>query len=321
MKKFITRSFLFLLPILLSGYLIDIAISNILKKSNSFAQKEYPTWNTLLEGNVNSKIIIHGSSRAWKHFNSTMIEDAFNMNTYNLGIDGHNFWMQYYRHILLLKYNLKPKYILHSLDITTLEKRNDLFNPEQFLPYMLFEKSLYEYTKYYKGYKMLDHFIPLIRYYGKTEAIKTTIQILLNPNSNIIQRVKGYQGINKPWNNDLYNAQKKIGYYDVKIDTASLILFEKYIQECASHNIKIIFVYSPEYIAGKYFVRNREEIMGLYKAISTKNNIPFLNFSNDPMINEQKYFYNSTHMNKEGADKFTKKLIEALIQNAIIFND
>ena len=83
---------------MLLSYFADVFISTNLKRANKFAEKEYSTWNDIIEGKVNSDIIIYGNSRAWVQFNSAMMTDSLHLPTYNLGIDGHNFCLQYLRH-------------------------------------------------------------------------------------------------------------------------------------------------------------------------------------------------------------------------------
>ena len=115
-------------PIFLLGYFFDVSISKNLKNSNRFAEKEYPTWNAIYEGKVNSDLLIFGSSRAWIHIDPTMISDSLGISSYNLGIDGHNFWLQNLRYRELLKYNKMPKFIICSLDYFTLKKNKELYN-------------------------------------------------------------------------------------------------------------------------------------------------------------------------------------------------
>lgn len=303
---------LFLSPLILCSYFIDIFISSYLKKSNSHAQKEYPTWNAIFEGKINSDIVIYGSSRAWRQINPTMISNNLKMSTFNLGIDGHNFWLQYLRHTLLLENNTKPKIIIHSLDIFTLEKNKDLYNPDQFLPYMLRDKELKNAIESYNGFSIFDYEIPLIRYFGKLDAIKTVIKLIIKPQSNIIERIKGYQGQVQSWNSDFDKARFTMKYYEVKIDTASMILFDRYLNECKANNIKIIFVYPPEYIEGQKFIKNRNKLIALYTKFSKKYCIPFYDYSDNSMSYQKKYFYNAIHLNKLGAELFTNELIEKL---------
>ncbi|PWA04016.1 hypothetical protein [Flavobacterium psychrotolerans] len=303
---------IFLSPIIMASYFIDVFISTNLKKSNQYAEKEYSTWNDLLEGNLNSDVIVYGASRAWRHINPTMISDSLHLSAYNLGIDGHNFWLQYLRHTLLLKNNKKPKLILVSVDMFTFQKREDLYNSEQFLPYMLWNKEIKNATIGYNGFKAMDYEIPLIRYYGKQEAIETAIRSFSGHLSNPVFRIKGYQGREESWNGDFDRAKLTLKNYEVKIDAATVVLFEKFLKECKTQNIKLVFVYSPEYIEGQKFVKNRNEIISIFTRYSKEYHIPFYDYSKDSLSFQKKYFYNSNHLNKTGAELFTGKLIDKL---------
>lgn len=307
MKKFILKILFFALPIILSGYYLDKLISQNLKKSNSYAEKEYPTWNDILEGKLKADILIHGSSRAWVHFDPKIIEDSLKLSTYNLGIDGHTFTMQYLRHLLALKNNTKPKLIIHSVDVSSIQK-DILYNPDQFLPYMLGDETFYNFMSKYEGYSYFDYKIPLIRYYGKFEAIKTAFKMLVLSESNTIERVKGYQGREEVWNNDFDKAKKTMKKFTATYDSPTLSLFDNYLKECKDQNINVILVYSPYYIEGQKFIENQEQIINIYIKLARKYNFKFIDFTKDPICYDKKYFYNASHMNKEGAELFTRKL-------------
>ncbi len=319
MKKFLIRVLLFLMPLILIAYSADRFISKELKKSHQHAQSEFPVWNDLFDGNVRSDIVVYGSSRAWVEFDPQLISDSLHRNAYNLGIDGHNFWLQYLRHSLLLKYNIKPGWIIQSLDIFTLQKRKDLYNPDQFLPYMFLNDDIKNATSSYEGYDFLDYKIPLIRYYGKEEAITTAVKMFLKPGNNPVMRVKGYQGQNKVWNADFTRAKKTMDYYQVKMDPGTVRLFERYLNECKEKGIKIIFVYAPEYIEAQKFVKNRDELFALYKKFSLQYNIPFYDYSNNAISFRKDLFYNAEHLNKTGAEIFSAKLADTL-KKANIFH-
>jgi hypothetical protein len=307
MKKFVKQVVLFLLPIILISYFLDSYISTNLKRSNSFAEKEYSTWNAIIDGKINSDILIYGSSRAWKHIDATMISNKVGVSTYNLGIDGHNFWLQYLRHSMLLENNTKPKLIILSLDVFTLQKVDDLYNSDQFLPYMLWNEKIKNATISYNGFKSVDYLIPLIRYFGRGNAVQTAFKT-----SSKVERIKGYQGQDQQWNDDFEKAKKAMKNYEKELDYTSIVLFEKFLRDCKSKNIKLLFVYSPEYIDGQKFVKNRDKIMSLYAKFSKNYNIPFYNYSNDAISYQKKYFYNASHLNKTGAELFTKKIIDSL---------
>lgn len=317
MKKFIINLLLFIIPVIILIYPLDLFISKNLKKSNSFAVGEYSTWNDVVDGKINSEIVINGSSRAYQHFNPVMIGEQLHVPAYNIGMNGHNFWLQYLRHSLLLERNKKPKLIIHSLDIFTLEKKPNLSNFVQFLPYMLWNDKIKNATISYNGFELIDYTIPLIRYNKSRDSKKVALS-MAKIKTDKVGRVKGYMPQDMQWNSDFNEAKKKMKNYDIKFDDATVILFDKYLRECKSENIKVVFVYSPEYIEGQKFIKNRDEIISIYKKFSKKYDIPFYDYSNDPMSFEKKYFYNAEHLNKEGSEVFTQKLIDTLKKNNVL---
>ena len=137
MKKFIKNLVLFIAPIIILAFPLDYYISKKLADSNSFAYGHSYIWKDIYNGNLNADILIYGSSRASTQINPQLFGDKLGESCYNLGLEGHNFWLSEFRHQEILKHNKKPKHIILSLDTFSLEKRPDLFNYEQFLPYML----------------------------------------------------------------------------------------------------------------------------------------------------------------------------------------
>src|SRR5690554_5959637 len=140
---------------------------------------------------------------------------------------------------------------------------------------MLWNREIYEATKNYEGFNIVDFTIPLARYIGKN---KTLNAMMLRSKGKSI-RTQGFQGQNREWNDDLKRAKTQMGSYTADLDNASVELFRQYIQECKSLDINLILVYTPEYIEGQQFVTNRSEIMTLLKGIAQENNLPFLDYS------------------------------------------
>lgn len=311
MKKFVRKIAGFLLPIFILAYPIDYFLSANLKKSNQFAEGEYLVWNAIYDRRIDADIAIYGSSRAWHHFDPQIIEDSLAATAYNFGIDGHNFWLEYLRHKEYLRYNKKPKLILLSVDVFSLEKKPELFNADQFLPY-LFRKDVRDFTSSYKGFSWFDYRLPLLRYYGKAEVMAQAAKTFAGMERGAPAREKGYRGVNQKWNFDMDIAKKKMKHYRVNLDTASIRLFDIFLAECRDQGIPVIIVYSPEYISGQQFTQNREEGMNLYRDFAKKYNLLFLDYSGDEICTHKEFFYNATHMNRLGAELFTRKLVTDL---------
>ncbi len=303
---------IFLIPIILLSFPIDYFLSANLKKSKSFVRGEFLVWNDIFDCRLYADMVIYGSSRSWTHINPQILEDSLKVSTYNVGINGHHFSLQYLRHIELIKYNKKPKYILLSLDKNSLEKVPDLYNLDQFIPYMLFNRDIYEYTSTFNGFSSIDYFVPLIRYMGRTDAIFCSLKCAFNIENSKPARIKGFAAMNLEWNDDFIKAKNKMGFYEIKIDFEYEKLFNKFLSDCNTNNIKVILIYSPEYIEGQNFIKNRNEIISLYKQYSNKYRLSYLDYSDNYICQEKKYFYNSSHLNKVGSKLFSSILASDL---------
>ncbi|WP_212006668.1 hypothetical protein [Chitinophaga sp. HK235] len=305
MKKFLLKVFLFIFPLIALMYPLDILLSRGLKNANGDIG-ELEVMRDIYDGRVDCDIAVYGSSRAWVQINPAIIEDSLHKRVYNLGIDGHNFWLQYLRHLEYLKHNRKPGHIVMSVDAFTLQKRPDLYQLTQFMPYMLWNENIYRYTSSYEGFSKTDYFIPLMRYAGRTETMDMIAGSLRNDIPPY--RQKGFRGMDMEWNDDFVNAKRNNGQYKIRFDTASIALFENFIKECSRNHIELVLFYAPEHIDGQRFIANRNELLKLYNQFSRKYNIPFFDFSNDELCFNKKYFYNTMHLNNKGADLFTARL-------------
>jgi hypothetical protein len=308
MNRFLINILFFLLPLIGISILLDLYITVKLKDSHRYVG-EIEVWEDIFNSRINCDIAIYGSSRAWVHINPNIIEENTRRSSYNFGVNGHNFWIQYLRHKEYIKNNPKPTTIIISVDAFTLAKREKLFNLNQFLPYMLWNKTIENYTSSYVGYSKLDYYIPFIRYFGKDDVL---LSLLNNGNDNKKYRLNGFRGNNKQWNTDFDKAKKKMKEFEIKLDSSSIELFANFIMECQDLNIKLVFVYTPEFKEGQEFISNREVIVNIYKNFSEKYQIPFLDYSNNKICDNRELFYNSMHLNSKGANLFTEMLIKDL---------
>ena len=316
MKTFTKRLIIFLLLLILISIPIDLGISRLLRQDNQRFAGEFNVWNDIYNSNINCDIAIYGSSRAEVGIDPQIFKESLDLTAYNFGMDGHHFWLQYFRHTEYLKCNKKPKQIILSLDVFSLEKRKGLHNYAQFLPYMLWNMDIFKYTNSYEGFNTMDYFIPLFRYSGESNVLKSSIYTLLKRN-NEKSRKNGYVERDIPWNSDFEKAKKEKKTMEISLDEEPLKLFKRFIKECKNNEIKLTLIYAPEYIEGQRFVSNRKEIIELYENISKEYNIPFYNYSGNEICFNKKFFYNASHLNKIGAELFTKKLARDLIKAQI----
>lgn len=314
MKRFFVNISIFSAPIFILAYGFDLFLSNSLKQSNIHAQGEFPTWNAIFDHQLEAEVLINGTSRAWVQISPTIIEDSLKLSCYNLGIDGYSFWLQKMRYELAVSHSKHPKLVIQEVDLLTLAVQEDAYNSDQFLPYLLWNDTMKEYLSKMKGFDFFDFRLPLLRYYGKTDAFKVIFKRLLAPDNNPVERIKGYKGYERTWNNDFDKAKKTMKSYKATIDTTTYDVFYNYLSKLKEQGIVVILTYPPAYFESHNFVENRAEIIQIYQQLSNQLTIPFLDFSNDSLGHSKDYFYNATHLNKKGAELYTRKLVSAIRQ-------
>lgn len=301
----------FVLPLLILAIVLDLCFSNLLSKSNDYPG-EIEVWNDIYDSDAECDVAIYGSSRAWVQINPQIIGDSLNLKAYNFGMDGHNFWLQYLRHKELIANNKKPQLIILSVDVFSLQKREDLYKQNQFLPYMLWNENMTEYTSSYIGYTKADYYVPFYRYGGRYNDLKTSLKILIENEPKESYRKDGYLGLDRKWNGDFEAAQADANSYEVIFDQESVQLMETFIQECDSLDIDLVMLYTPEHVMGQEYISNRSEVIDIYKNFSEKYDLDFYDYSNDKICLDTNQFYNTIHLNMHGADRFSKEFASVL---------
>lgn len=296
------------MPLLLGCFVMDRLITDMLRRS---VRGDAGVWNDLFEGRIKADLAIYGSSRAWVNFDTRILEDSLRVDAYNLGADGFDFMLQYCRHQLLVSGNKRPEVIIMALDYFMFTKRESLPNPDQFLAYIM-EPELKTALAEYDEFDFFDYNIPFCRYIGRRSAFASAVRQIIFPESNRPDRYRGYAGKDLTWNTDLSKAMATKRRYVQRIDLELVALFEQFVAECKASGVTLIMIYPPEFVAGQTFVSNRNEIFDLFDSIARSNGIPFLDYSSDILSRDRSLFYNSQHLNRTGAEKFTADVAKKL---------
>lgn len=316
MKAYLKKVVFFIAPILILTYPLDRFMSYNFKQSNEY-YGELEVWEDIYNRKLDIDLAIYGSSRAWVDINPEILEDSLKLKAYNFGMDGHNFWLQHLRHLEYLKYNTKPKHIILAVDFGSLQKRADLYQYEQFLPYMLWNKDMMQYTKSYEGFNYYDYYVPLLRYAGKPSVIKKSFHLFSSNIEPSEYRHKGFKAVDKQWTDEFERARVELKNYSISMDEASIDLLNSFIEKCKKDNIEVTLVYTPEYIDVGKIVTNRKSIINSYITLAKKHQIHFLDYSYNDICYDQDNFYNATHLNKKGSLAFSR-LLAADLKNMVL---
>ncbi len=329
MKKFTINIIIFTVILITSALCLDVAVSKGLRKDRS---KLFSKLTKAYKGEINAELIINGSSKAFVQVDPAILDSITSLKTYNLGLDGSPFIPQMALFELYKLHNKKPKVIVQIVSNGTLRSLSIGFrNPVKFAPYLNIP-VVKKYMKLTGAFSSLDYKVPLLRYSSSPFEVITGVLSLFNINVFNHEDDRGYSPNNKQWTEEYPNTSK-IGYDPINkefsvdslrineftsLDSTSCKLFEEYLDECRSDSILVFLVYPPIYYESFCTIK----YVDYYKKIAKKHDCLFLNYSQDSLLAfNRKYFYNSQHLNTEGATVFTKQLskdVKANMRNSIL---
>lgn len=294
MKKFILKILLLVFILVVVdrsiGYLFNYMQYN--SKGGDTGRMVY------IANEMNEDILIFGSSRAIHHYDPKIIEDSLQMSCYNCGRDGNGIIFSYgmYR---LFRNRYTPKIIIYDI-VANFDLINE-GNNEKYLDWLryFYDKpgidSIFIDIDKTEKYKMLPK---MRRYNGKF------IQIASDYISPKQSDIKGYRPVNDFMN---YEPTKtnQTAKQNLQYDNTKIKYFKKLIYDCKEKGTQLIFMVSPAYKGDKN--NTYEAIIRLAES----EKIPFFYHYDDQEISlNREYFYDSGHMNKFGAECYTKKIID-----------
>ena len=111
----------------------------------------------------------------------------------------------------------------------------------------------------------------------------------------------------KPMDGVLDTVGIKAEEYPFPIDTERIALLERFITDCKKHHIHLVMAVSPMYICSK------EDVFKLPRELAAKHNIQFLDHYRDSnFVRHAELFYDFGHLNRQGAEFFSKKMAKEI---------
>lgn len=273
----------------------------------------FGAYNTALRGRADADILVSGSSRALVHYDTDVMRKATGHSCFNLGRNGSHIDMQLALLRACLRLNRKPQMVIQNLDMHSLARTEEIFDPVQYLPYLR-EPEIYEgVLKIHPDAWKWRH-IPL---YGYTVEDMNFTWMLglrgwagLNPKED---HFSGYNPRDLTWSKDFerFKAKNPEGVR-MGIDPTGIAALEAIVDTCLKNGIKVVLVYSPQYHEMRPLVKNQAEIFGHFQRISHKYHVPFLDYGLSDLCKDQNLFYNSQHLNRKGAALFSAALCNDL---------
>ena len=251
---------------------------------------------------VDSDIILIGNSGILNSVNPEIIEDSLSMTCYNGGISGQGvFFFETIIDCILQRHT--PKMIIVGLRPeevggTIGEGIYDVLKPYYGMGYTSIDD-------HFNNTNGLDRFLlhsNLLRY--NTIWVRVLLYMLLDDTT---YQKNGFMPMDKPSKiPQLHHIEK----YEEPVK-AKLDCIERIIQKCKARDINIAICFPPTLSC---FKQDSIPCVNAVENICSRLNIPCLiDYNNVYFYNHPEQFYNTGHMNKIGADMYTKILSHQLL--------
>lgn len=238
------------------------------------------------------EILILGSSRAKFHYNPEILTDSTGMSCFNCGRNGMGIFYCYGYWKMLSKRYL-PKVILYDYTTFDVELDDRSAYIAQMLPYSS-DPDVYAF----------------IKDVDKVEAIKSRSH-LYRYNSLFLQLIMGFFTSDDldngflPHKGELTHIMKR--NYDRKVDSLKIAYLKNFVADVKSKGVKLVFFNSPFYDGAH--MKLPEELSKCFE----KNGVDFYdNQDLEGFTGNKKLFFDVRHLNDQGADAYTKIVVDQL---------
>lgn len=294
MNRFLTKVLLIFLSVLIPLIIADFVMSKNYQNRNYYP---FTTMTDIVEGRLDSDLWILGSSRALRHYNPRILDSILDVSSYNLGMNAQYLVPELQCYKLAIEYNEKPKYIIMDLMWHSLSMEGSPLSRYFYMPYInkLKVRKVIWRNKIFSPYYL---YLPFYRFHTEHK------NDFFYENDTIFY--KGFHASDRKW-----DAVDIDGLDTIKFrrEIKAINMLNDFLSDCKGNNIAVILVHSPFYYKGYELLHNHDDLIDLFKTIADYNQVPFLDYTKDPISYDTLYFYNNMHLNSRGADLFTLRLV------------
>lgn len=294
MKKFVGKVLLFLVGLVFLDFLVGMGGKYLV----SHAKGGDTGLSNYICRQMKDECIIFGSSRGMHHYDPNIISDSLGMSCWNCSMDGNGIVLMYGRYKMLssrytpkvLVYDVFSGYDLIAGDNNTYLGRLRYYYDEPSVD------SIFWSVDEKERFKMMSY---CYRYNSQwLQLISDNIHPLQSDD-------KGYKPVDSKMAYVPNKNEDKKEFY--QYDSLKLYYLKKLARDCKANGTKLVFAISPRYDTHK------DDIYRPLKMICEEFQIPLINhYCDDDFVNNMDYFYDSMHMNRTGATKYTQKFVGEL---------
>lgn len=247
-------------------------------------------------------VLIFGSSRAYHHYNPTIIEEKTGLSCFNVGYGGQNI----YFHLALLKSAIsraKPKIAILDIISIDFEKTLPQHDKEKLgvlLPFV-HKSDILKETVLMRGWEEKIKFASSVYPFNSMQ-----LHMARNNLTSMRSDVKGFVGLARKWDKPI----EKKEVTEIENDSEKIDALYEFIELCKINNIALYVFISPHYAD----FNGESKYKHLAEELKAKTGIELISFENEPFFMERpELFADPFHLNENGAKKYTGLVTEIIL--------
>jgi len=252
-------------------------------------------------------ILVLGSSRAARHYDSKVIEDSFGLTCYNCGEPGCGIITAYARY-KMIEQRHKPKIVVYEVS-----PNYDYFRTDDYSKYLGRIRQYSDNPEVKKLNIELGDAFERVRLFSN--MYRNNSFLIHNMIDNFLE-TNYYNGFEPLYGTLKKDAPKKSSIsLDYAIDSLKLSYMEKLIVDLKMNGISVFFVASPKFISSEEAINSSSEYSPVF-ALCEQYDVPFLYHTYlEGVSNNRELFQDYVHLNEKGAKSFTEYICSELKDN------
>ena len=239
-------------------------------------------------------ILIFGSSRARRHYDTRILSDSLGMSCFNCGFNslGINFFSFRLQQILerytpkMIIYDITPHYDMMQTDGTQAD--------------ILGLKPYFHDARAYAKIREAN-MVEWIKCHMATYRFHDAIEEYRADDKSRSGFINGYAPLKGTW------KIKEQRHDQMTKDSAKMRMLEELMATCQAKGLKLIFVLSP------YYHNDMGDLAAGLRPLAQRYGVPVIDHFNDSaFINSDSLYRDASHLNARGATAFTTALIPEL---------
>jgi hypothetical protein len=253
---------------------------------------------------TNEEVLIFGTSRAYHHYNSEVIEQILGLSCFNVGYGGQNI----YHSLALLKAAIqRKKPQIAVLELMSIEgnEKNDLGKLSMLLPFVN-KSNIYRDLILKRGISEHAKLLSSIYPFNSKQ-----LYMLRNNLTTMRSDVKGFRGLTAEWDKPIEKRDVNVFSPDnSKMQEA----IHEFIELCQKNEIKVFIFISPKYVN---FLNKKNTYSEITEDIYKNYGLEVTSQINSPKyLSSPQFFSDPIHLNKIGADIYSRE-IALIIKNSM----